>query len=227
MKNVKIPFYKKKWFLYLSLVILPLFGILIIWIFHRDMAKQKKTALTAVAAIWFILIPFIGGGSDNSIKSDDVTASKIPEVTQSVTVESEQTVLTTDELIVTTVTTAETSRTSIKPAVTTCSTTNETITQPIATTTKETTTAETTKVKEPEDSKTAHETEVSKYSSAQNNEEQREDEELYVLNTNTMKFHHSYCSSVKTIHDENYDEYFGTREEVIERGYEPCGRCHP
>lgn len=49
----------------------------------------------------------------------------------------------------------------------------------------------------------------------------------YVLNTNTRKFHWSYCSSAADIKESNRQEFTGTREEVIAMGYEPCSRCHP
>lgn len=49
----------------------------------------------------------------------------------------------------------------------------------------------------------------------------------YVLNTNTMKFHSSYCSSAADIKENNRQEFTGTRDEVIAMGYEPCARCHP
>ena len=49
----------------------------------------------------------------------------------------------------------------------------------------------------------------------------------YILNTNTMKFHAPSCASVDEISRGNKREYSGTREELIEKGYEPCGRCRP
>lgn len=49
----------------------------------------------------------------------------------------------------------------------------------------------------------------------------------YVVNTNTGKFHIPTCSSVGDILDENRVDHKGTREELIELGYDPCGRCHP
>lgn len=51
--------------------------------------------------------------------------------------------------------------------------------------------------------------------------------EFYIVNTHTHKFHYTSCSSVNTIKDSNRWEYTGTREELIEMGYEPCGRCNP
>lgn len=49
----------------------------------------------------------------------------------------------------------------------------------------------------------------------------------YVLNTNTKKFHYPTCSSAKDIKSSNRSDYSGTREEIINQGYKPCGRCHP
>lgn len=49
----------------------------------------------------------------------------------------------------------------------------------------------------------------------------------YILNTNTMKFHLPECQSVQDMKEKNRKEFFGTREELVEAGYSPCGRCHP
>lgn len=49
----------------------------------------------------------------------------------------------------------------------------------------------------------------------------------YILNTNTHKFHYPGCSSVKRMAERNKQFYTGTRDEVIDMGYDPCGRCHP
>ncbi len=49
----------------------------------------------------------------------------------------------------------------------------------------------------------------------------------YVLNTNTKKFHYPNCSSVKQMSEKNKAFYTGTRDEVIAKGYDPCGNCHP
>ena len=59
-------------------------------------------------------------------------------------------------------------------------------------------------------------------------ESQAEEEaETYVLNTNTRKFHRPDCSSVSEMREENRQEFYGTREQLIEDGYEPCGSCKP
>ena len=49
----------------------------------------------------------------------------------------------------------------------------------------------------------------------------------YILNTNNHKFHLESCSVAKTISDKNKETFTGTREELIEQGYEPCGKCNP
>ena len=49
----------------------------------------------------------------------------------------------------------------------------------------------------------------------------------YVLNTNTLKFHTPDCTSVKTIKPKNRQDYTGTRDDIISRGYKPCKRCNP
>lgn len=49
----------------------------------------------------------------------------------------------------------------------------------------------------------------------------------YVLNTHTKKFHYPDCPSVEQMSDKNKDSTDATREELISRGYTPCGRCDP
>lgn len=49
----------------------------------------------------------------------------------------------------------------------------------------------------------------------------------YVLNTSTMKFHSPLCRDVGKISAGNRQDYTGTRDEVIAKGYSPCGHCHP
>ncbi|MCI8373174.1 MAG: hypothetical protein HFI75_12445 [Lachnospiraceae bacterium] len=51
--------------------------------------------------------------------------------------------------------------------------------------------------------------------------------ENYILNTNTYKFHSPSCGSINEIKEKNKKTYKGSREELIEQGYEPCSRCKP
>ncbi len=49
----------------------------------------------------------------------------------------------------------------------------------------------------------------------------------YVINTKTGKFHRPECESVQDMKANNREESSGTREELLEQGYQPCGRCKP
>lgn len=49
----------------------------------------------------------------------------------------------------------------------------------------------------------------------------------YVVNTNTKKFHKPGCSSVEDIAEYNRKDYTGSRDTLIEEGFEPCKRCNP
>ena len=48
----------------------------------------------------------------------------------------------------------------------------------------------------------------------------------YIGNRNTKKFHSPSCDSVREMKESNRVEFSG-REEAIEAGYKPCGRCNP
>ena len=49
----------------------------------------------------------------------------------------------------------------------------------------------------------------------------------YILNTATLKFHLPACTSAARIKPENRQEFTGSREELIDLGYTPCGICKP
>lgn len=54
-----------------------------------------------------------------------------------------------------------------------------------------------------------------------------EEKKTYILNTNTKKFHQPSCASADDIKSENREKFTGSRKELIQDGYEPCGRCKP
>lgn len=56
---------------------------------------------------------------------------------------------------------------------------------------------------------------------------QSENAQTYVLNTNTHRFHYPNCSSVSDMKEKNKQIIEGTREEIINMGYSPCGVCKP
>ena len=54
-----------------------------------------------------------------------------------------------------------------------------------------------------------------------------EDTATYILNTNTKKFHRPDCSSVSKMADHNKESFTGSRDQVIQMGYDPCKKCNP
>jgi methylphosphotriester-DNA--protein-cysteine methyltransferase len=49
----------------------------------------------------------------------------------------------------------------------------------------------------------------------------------YILNTSSKKFHDPDCGSASEISASNKEYYTGTAEELVAKGYEPCGNCKP
>lgn len=49
----------------------------------------------------------------------------------------------------------------------------------------------------------------------------------YILNIRSKKFHKPECDSVAKMSDKNRMTFSGSREELLELGYEPCGGCKP
>lgn len=58
-------------------------------------------------------------------------------------------------------------------------------------------------------------------------QENTADQQTYILNTGTKKFHNTDCENAKNINSANMQEYTGSRENVISMGYEPCKSCNP
>lgn len=50
---------------------------------------------------------------------------------------------------------------------------------------------------------------------------------VYIVNTNTGKFHYPTCSSVADMSDNNKLRTTTSRDELIKQGYSPCGNCEP
>lgn len=55
----------------------------------------------------------------------------------------------------------------------------------------------------------------------------KDEVQSFVLNTNSNKFHSISCDSIDTISAKNRQEFIGTRDEIIEMKYSPCGNCKP
>lgn len=56
---------------------------------------------------------------------------------------------------------------------------------------------------------------------------EKENRQTYILNTSNGKFHLPDCGSVGKISDKNKQVFEGTRSELINAGYSPCGACKP
>ena len=54
-----------------------------------------------------------------------------------------------------------------------------------------------------------------------------EDVSVYLLNTSSKKFHDESCTQGQNIKEENADTFRGSREDLINQGYEPAGCCKP
>lgn len=54
-----------------------------------------------------------------------------------------------------------------------------------------------------------------------------EQEQDYVLNTNTKKFHLPSCDSANDMKAANRQETHAKRSDLVSQGYEPCGKCNP
>ena len=49
----------------------------------------------------------------------------------------------------------------------------------------------------------------------------------YILNVKNKKFHKPDCSAASDISNANKQDFTGTRDQLIARGYSPCGICRP
>ncbi len=53
------------------------------------------------------------------------------------------------------------------------------------------------------------------------------EEQDYIVNKNTGKFHYPDCSSVKRMKESNKRAVRASREQMLADGYSPCGNCNP
>lgn len=50
---------------------------------------------------------------------------------------------------------------------------------------------------------------------------------IYIVNTETKKFHYEDCSTAVRTKEENKESYNGTVDWLLDNGYTPCGKCKP
>lgn len=56
---------------------------------------------------------------------------------------------------------------------------------------------------------------------------QTQEQQTYILNTSSKKFHTPDCSSVAKIGASNKQTYTGSRSDLLAQGYQPCSICKP
>lgn len=66
-----------------------------------------------------------------------------------------------------------------------------------------------------------------KQTNENNNASKQQSGGSYIANKNTKKFHYPSCGSVSKMKESNKLYFNGTRNELISKGYDPCGNCHP
>lgn len=73
MQNKK-KFYQANWFLWISLIIFPPLGLILLWGVHKDMKKNKKIVLSCIFILWFIIMFSIINDSD--VTTDDNSSTQ-------------------------------------------------------------------------------------------------------------------------------------------------------
>ena len=184
---------------------------------------MKKIAIT-LAILFFATAPSTeieNPEYNTSLSTTNITTTQATEpLTDQITVPTTEPITTvTEPIAVPTTTSAQIKETEPISETNTTKPTNKPVVKPT-----EPTAVPTTKPTEPatEPSKPSHPTTEPSKDNSQSNSDCD-----YVVNTNSKKFHYPSCSSVKKMNDENRWDYTGSRDALIEDGYEPCGRCHP
>lgn len=116
--------------------------------------------------------------------------------------------------------TTDSSETAIKTSFTTTTNTQK-ATETTTTTEKTTTEKTTTKEKTTTTKQTTTRETTSRVTTTTS------DKREYVLNNSTMKFHYPGCNSVDDILPGNRSDVVARRQDIIDQGYSPCGRCKP
>ena len=60
-----------------------------------------------------------------------------------------------------------------------------------------------------------------------NSDVRKSQEVMYVLNNSSRKFHRLDCKAISKIASYNKEYSNDSRNELIDQGYNPCGRCNP
>ena len=115
MENEKVKFYKKKWFMWVCLIVLPPVGIILLWAFHKEMKKVTRIILTIVFALWFVILIVPGNSNDNPSNSEATTQSTTQvETTTESTTATTTTITTTIETTTKATTTEPTTKSKLE-----------------------------------------------------------------------------------------------------------------
>ena len=76
---------------------------------------------------------------------------------------------------------------------------------------------------EHDENQSSPENEHEEEQSAESNEHECD----FVLNKSSKKFHKPSCKSVAKMSEKNREYYSGSRDDLIAKGYKPCGSCNP
>ncbi len=190
--------------------------------------KSKKKGCLPAIVISLVIFGIIGScGTDSEETVTTTESSAVVEelfseevTTAPSTVPAIVIVSTTDTETTTNAATTEKETTTAKATTTKKETTTEkkTTTKKAETTKKEITTEEKTTKKVTTTKKKVVTTKKSSYVAT---------DSRYILNTDSKKFHYPSCHSAAKISTENYAEFNGTRDEIMKKGYTPCGNCDP
>lgn len=194
-------------------------GRLWIKLFQHLQKGWQKGVLVGGTAVLVLILAIVGAASGHKTPPSAESVSETD--TETVTYEDAYAMAealfdeTTADIV--TASDAIDSESTASPKTSTSTTTKPTTTTTTTTTTKPTTATTTTTTKPPTTTTT---TKRETTTSIQNTSE------TYVLNTNTHKFHHTWCNSVDTIEPQNYATT-DSRDWAIANGYQPCKRCNP
>jgi DNA-entry nuclease len=68
---------------------------------------------------------------------------------------------------------------------------------------------------------------TSKAVNSSNDFDDGSDTDTFIVNISSKKFHTKDCTAVEKIKDDNKKTYTGSRQSLINNGYEPCKQCNP
>ena len=185
--------------------------------------KKEPKMNTAIALLGFFVLFMIGFSIDTKNKDEDSTMQAAENKDEDSTMQAAAAVSVQEESVDRSIPEDPEEDTEEK---TTEEITTEAVTEQMAVVTTEATTEEITTEATTEEVTTEATTEATneEITTEATTEAEQYD---YVLNTNTHKFHYPSCKSVNQMKEKNKKEFHGTREEVIQQGYEPCKNCNP